>query len=63
MRANAQLAVACYALDSETGHYIASGIDVITLEGSRIKELTAFVTPGIFPHFGLAPVLNPKSAC
>jgi RNA polymerase sigma-70 factor (ECF subfamily) len=59
LRANAQLAVACYTLDSETGHYVASGIDVITLEGSQIKELTAFVSPGILPRFGLAPELEP----
>jgi len=57
-RANAQPAVAYYALDGETGRYAASAIDVFTLEGSLIKEITAFVTPEIFPRFGLAPELG-----
>ena len=32
---------------------MAAAIDVITLEGSLIKEITAFILPGIFPQFGL----------
>jgi len=59
-RANAQPAVACYALDGQTGRYAALAIDVITLEGSLIKEITAFVNPGIFPRFGLALELAPQ---
>jgi hypothetical protein len=30
---------------------------VLTLEGGRIKEITAFVTPEIFTRFGLPPAL------
>jgi RNA polymerase sigma-70 factor, ECF subfamily len=56
-RANGQLAVATYGLDSETGRHTASAIDVFTLEGLRIKEITAFVTPEVFPAFGLPPAL------
>jgi RNA polymerase sigma-70 factor, ECF subfamily len=52
-RANGQPAVASYGLDPETGRHTASAIDVFTFEGSRIKEITAFVTPEIFPAFGL----------
>jgi RNA polymerase sigma-70 factor (ECF subfamily) len=52
-RANGQPAIASYGLDPETGRHMASAIDVFTLEGSRIKEITAFVTPEIFPAFGL----------
>jgi RNA polymerase sigma-70 factor (ECF subfamily) len=52
-RANGQLAVAHYARDAETGRYLAAAIDVFTLEGARIKEITAFVTPEIFPRFDL----------
>jgi RNA polymerase sigma-70 factor (ECF subfamily) len=51
--ANGQLAVAYYALDAGTGRYLPSAIDVITLEGPLIKEVTAFVAPEIFPRFGL----------
>jgi hypothetical protein len=29
----------------------------LTLEGSLIKEITAFVTPEIFPRLGLPPEL------
>jgi RNA polymerase sigma-70 factor (ECF subfamily) len=53
IRANGQLAVAYYNRDAETGRYMAAAIDVITLEGSLIKEITAFILPGIFPQFGL----------
>jgi RNA polymerase sigma-70 factor (ECF subfamily) len=56
-RANGQLAVASYGLDLETGRHTASAIDVFTFEGSQIKEITAFVTPEIFPAFGLSQVL------
>ena len=56
-RANGQLAVAYYALDAETGRYAAAAIDVLTLEGALIKEITAFVSPELFPAFGLPPEL------
>ena len=55
--ANGQFAVASYGLDSETGRHAASAIDVFTLEGALIKEVTAFVTPEIFPRFGLPAML------
>jgi RNA polymerase sigma-70 factor (ECF subfamily) len=56
-RANGQPAVAYYHLDGETGRYLAAAIDVVTLEGALIKEITAFVTPEVFPRFGLPPEL------
>ena len=59
VRANAQPALAYYALHEDTGRWRASAVDVITLEGSQIKEVTAFVTPEAFAHFGLAPELEP----
>jgi RNA polymerase sigma-70 factor, ECF subfamily len=52
-RANGQAALAYYNQDPETGRYLASAIDVMTFEGSLIKEITAFITPEIFPRFGL----------
>jgi RNA polymerase sigma-70 factor, ECF subfamily len=51
--ANGQPAIACYFLDVESGRYLAAALDVLTLEGSSIKEITGFVTSGIFPSFGL----------
>jgi RNA polymerase sigma-70 factor (ECF subfamily) len=58
-RANGQLAVASYGLDEGTGRYTASAVDVFTLEGPVIKEITAFVCPGIAPRFGLPADLAP----
>jgi RNA polymerase sigma-70 factor (ECF subfamily) len=52
-RANGQLAVANYALDADTGRYVASAIDVYTFEGPLIKEVTGFVSPELFARFGL----------
>jgi RNA polymerase sigma-70 factor, ECF subfamily len=60
--ANGQIAVAFYALDPGTGRYTASAIDVFTLEGSLIREITAFVTPEIFPAFGLPRALESAAA-
>jgi RNA polymerase sigma-70 factor, ECF subfamily len=51
--ANGQPALAYYKLDEKTGRYLASVIDVITLEGRLVKEITAFITPELFPFFGL----------
>ncbi len=59
-RANGQPAIASYGLDPETGLYTASAIDVFTFDGPAIKEITAFVTPEIFPSFGLPAVLDPS---
>jgi RNA polymerase sigma-70 factor, ECF subfamily len=58
-RANGQVALAAYELDAGTGRYKAAALDVLTLEGSRIKEITAFVTPEIFPRFDLPTEMGP----
>jgi RNA polymerase sigma-70 factor, ECF subfamily len=55
--ANAQPAVAYYHLDESTGTYLPTAIDVFTLEGELITEITAFITPGAFPSFELPPEL------
>ncbi len=56
-RANGQLAVAYYHLNAETGRYAPAALDVLTLEGSLVKEITAFVSPELFAAFGLPPEL------
>lgn len=53
--ANGQPAVGCYMLDSERGRYLPGVVDVLTLDGGRIAAVTGFVTPEIFPSFGLPP--------
>jgi RNA polymerase sigma-70 factor (ECF subfamily) len=56
-RANGQAAIAYYHLDAGTGRFGPVAIDVLSFEGAQIKEITAFLTPGIFPRFGLPPEL------
>jgi RNA polymerase sigma-70 factor, ECF subfamily len=58
-RANGQPALGYYNLDEETGRFKAAALDVLTLEGSHIKEITAFITPELFSHFGLPAELTP----
>ena len=58
-RANGQIAIAYYHKDENTGRYKAAAIDVITLEGALIKDITGFATPQIFPRFGLPPEVAP----
>jgi RNA polymerase sigma-70 factor, ECF subfamily len=56
-RVNGQLAVAYYGEDPDTGRHLPLAIDVFTLEGAHIREITAFITPEIFPRLGLPPEL------
>jgi RNA polymerase sigma-70 factor, ECF subfamily len=51
--ASGQLAVGCYLWRAEEKQYAASVLDVLTLRGDRIAEVTAFITPRIFSRFGL----------
>ncbi len=53
VRANGQLALATYLLDREAGGYLPLALDVLTLRGAMIADVTAFRTPAIFPRFGL----------
>ena len=52
-RANGQPALATCQRDPEAGSYLPIALDVLTLDGARISEITAFRTPEIFPLFGL----------
>ena len=42
--ANGQLAVGCYIFDAERGSYVASVLDVLTVDGDRISAVDAFLT-------------------
>jgi RNA polymerase sigma-70 factor (ECF subfamily) len=59
--ANGQLAVGCYAWDDERQHYAASVLDVLTLRGAKIAQVTAFINPRLFPRFGLPDALSVKA--
>jgi RNA polymerase sigma-70 factor, ECF subfamily len=58
-QANGQVAIAYYHKDADTGRYMPAAIDVITIEGVLIKDITAFIIPRLFPSFGLPPELAP----
>jgi RNA polymerase sigma-70 factor (ECF subfamily) len=54
VRANGQPAVAWYVWAPDREVFAASSIEVFTLRGARIEQVTAFVMPELFPRFGLA---------
>jgi RNA polymerase sigma-70 factor, ECF subfamily len=58
-QANGQAANAAYRWDSEKGSYVAEALEVLTLEGSQVKAMTAFMTPEILSRFGLPAELPP----
>jgi RNA polymerase sigma-70 factor (ECF subfamily) len=57
--ANGQVAVGCYQFDEQRGCYLPAVVDVLTIEGTRIAAVIGFVTPAIFPSFGLPAELPP----
>jgi RNA polymerase sigma-70 factor, ECF subfamily len=58
-RANGQAANASYRWSPGRRCYVAEALEVLTLEGGQVKEMTAFMTPEIFPRFGLPAELPP----
>jgi RNA polymerase sigma-70 factor (ECF subfamily) len=57
--ANGQPAIAYYVLDAETGRYLPGALDVYTFNGDSITDITGFVMPRLFAHFGLPAELTP----
>ncbi|MGI8332680.1 sigma-70 family RNA polymerase sigma factor [Actinomadura scrupuli] len=53
----AQPAVGGYRWDDDAGAYLGWSINVLTLRGERIAEITSFVGRGHFARFGLPTVL------
>jgi RNA polymerase sigma-70 factor (ECF subfamily) len=49
-RANGQLAVGCYTWSDDDGAFMPFCVDVLTLEGDRIKEVTAFIIKAMVPE-------------
>jgi RNA polymerase sigma-70 factor (ECF subfamily) len=58
-RANGQLAFGTYNWDPRAGVYRAHALDVVTLEGARVKEVTAFRLPEAFASFDLPDQVPP----
>jgi RNA polymerase sigma-70 factor, ECF subfamily len=61
VRANAQIAFGGYAWDAKTQTFTLHALDVLTLRGAQIGEITAFLTPGAVGGFGL-PATLPSEA-
>ena len=51
--ANGQLAFGHYIQDETTRRFLPHGINVLTLRGAQISEITAFLTPEALGRFGL----------
>jgi RNA polymerase sigma-70 factor (ECF subfamily) len=51
-RANGQLAVGRYTFEPRAGCWVASVLDVLTLDGDRISEVTGFVTAELLARWG-----------
>jgi RNA polymerase sigma-70 factor, ECF subfamily len=52
-RANGQLAFGNYQWNEEAGAYLPVAVQMLTLRGSRISDITAFVSPALVPGLGL----------
>jgi RNA polymerase sigma-70 factor (ECF subfamily) len=50
--ANSQLAFGTYLWDETAGKYVPGGLDVLTIQGGRVAEVTAFLTADL-TRFGL----------
>jgi RNA polymerase sigma-70 factor (ECF subfamily) len=56
--ANAQLAFGGYVWDEDAHAFAPHEINVLTLRGAEIEEITAFLTPDVFRHFGLPDLIS-----
>jgi RNA polymerase sigma-70 factor, ECF subfamily len=57
-RASCQLAFGKYIWDEEGRAFMAHGVNVLTLRGAQIEEITAFLNPDTFRQFGLPDSLQ-----
>jgi RNA polymerase sigma-70 factor (ECF subfamily) len=51
--ASGQQAFGHYIRDGASGRFLPHGVNVLTLRGSRICEITEFLTPEAFERFAL----------
>ena len=58
VNANAQPSFAWYRRDESGDTYQAFAIQVLTLQGELLADVTTFGIPDLFPYFGLAPELK-----
>ena len=60
VRANGQTAFGTYLWDTDEESFMPHGINVLTLDGSRIAVITAFLEPTAFGRFGLPDEIGPS---
>jgi ketosteroid isomerase-like protein len=53
IRANGQLAFACYQGDRDGDRFRLGAINVLSLRAGRIVEIAGFLDPDLHRHFGL----------
>jgi RNA polymerase sigma-70 factor, ECF subfamily len=53
VRSNGQVAIGWYLWDPEREVYAPASLEVLAIEGRRVKEITAFVFLDLFTRFGL----------
>ena len=56
--ANGQLAFGTYLWDDAAGLYVPGGLDVLTIQGGQVAEVTAFLTADL-TRFRLPPRIRP----
>jgi hypothetical protein len=61
MTAAMRLASAAYRWDPDRQTFVAEALEVLTLDGSLVKEMTAFMMPELFPRFGLPDEIGPRT--
>jgi RNA polymerase sigma-70 factor (ECF subfamily) len=59
--ASGQYGFAAYQYDSATDSYQAHAIHVLAVDSASIINLTAFLNPALFPHFGLPQTSEAKN--
>jgi RNA polymerase sigma-70 factor, ECF subfamily len=60
VRANGQLAFGCFRWDDDVRCFIAHSLDVVTLRGTQVADITAFHLGDDLRRFGLPEALPPR---
>jgi len=58
VQASGAPAFAMYEREAGSGRFLARAVHVLELDGGRLAAITAFMEPGLFPAFELAPELD-----
>jgi hypothetical protein len=51
--ANGQPAIGWYGWESSRSAYVPAALEVLDIEGARVRQITAFASPQLYPRFGL----------